>query len=105
VVEPRQINAQHLAVHKKHSTERLVVRRSRHLAIVGQHVQKGFHIGHAHATRVAHAAGLCGAAANEKSNPAEVSLLGFEATVHVPNPLANLIKQAGGLQRGSAGFH
>jgi hypothetical protein len=99
VVEPRHINAQHLAVHQQHSTECLVVRRGRHLSIIGQHGQKGFHIGHAHATPVAHAAGLCGTPANEKTNPVEASLLGFEAILLAPNPLANLIKQPGAAKK------
>jgi len=41
----------------------------------------------------------------KKRTQVEVSLLGFVAIVHVPNPLANLIEQAGGLQKRSAGFH
>ena len=56
VIEPRQINTQHLPVQKKQSTERLVVGGGRYLALIGQHGQKRFHIGHTQFVRVTHAA-------------------------------------------------
>ena len=42
---------------------------------------------------------------NEKPHPILINLLGAEALVHVPYPIAHLIQQAGGLQRRSAGFY
>ncbi|MEY3740330.1 MAG: hypothetical protein RLZZ192_1006, partial [Pseudomonadota bacterium] len=43
--------------------------------------------------------------ANKKKNPINVILLGFEAIVLIPNLLAHLIEQAGGLLGRSTGFH
>jgi hypothetical protein len=43
--------------------------------------------------------------ANEKPHPVKVNFLGAEAIVHVPDTLAHLIQQAGGLQWRGAGFH
>jgi hypothetical protein len=48
---------------------------------------------------------LNSAPADEKTNLIEVILLGFEAIVHILNPLAHLIEQAGGLQGRRTGFH
>ena len=69
-----------------------------HLALIGQHGQKRLHIGHTHLSRMTHAAELRSAPADEKTDPIEVSFLGFEAIVEIPNPLAHLIEQAGGMQ-------
>jgi len=43
--------------------------------------------------------------ANEEADPVDVHLLGAEAIVHVPNALAQLVQNPGGLQRRGAGFH
>jgi hypothetical protein len=43
--------------------------------------------------------------ANEKTNPIQVNLLGAEAIVQVPDALAHLIQQSGGLQRWGASFY
>ena len=69
------------------------------------HGQKRFHIGHAHHARVAHATGLHCTPSDKKSNPIKVGLLGFEAIVLIPYPLAHLVKQAGELQGRGTGFH
>ena len=55
-------------------------------------------------TRVPHATLRC-APTDKKAYPVEIGLLRLEAIVHVPNSLANLIEQAGGLQQRRAGFH
>jgi len=43
--------------------------------------------------------------ANEEADPVNVNLLGAEAIVHVPNALAQLVQNSGGLQHRGAGFH
>ena len=65
-----------------------------HLKHVGQQGQKSLDLGHAHVSRVAHAAGLRCAPEIIKKNLIEVYLLCCEAIVHTPNPLVHLIKQA-----------
>ena len=42
--------------------------------------------------------------ANEETDPVDVHLLSAEAIVHVPDALAQLVQNPGGLQYGSAGF-
>lgn len=54
---------------------------------------------------MAPAASLSGTPADEKAHSIQVGLFGLEAIVHVTNPLTDLIKQAGRLQRRHAGFH
>ena len=61
---PRQINIQHLAVKEKQSTKRLVVRRSWHFALSGQHGQKRLHLGRFHLARMPHSMPT-----NEKLDP------------------------------------
>ena len=41
----------------------------------------------------------------EKINSIKVIFIGLEAIVKIPNPLAHLIVQAGGLQKRSTEFH
>jgi hypothetical protein len=73
---------------------------------MGQHGQKRFHIGHTHlAGGVTHTTVLLKTSSDEKKNLIEVILLCFEAIVLIPNLLAHLIKQAGGLQGRSTGFY
>ena len=43
--------------------------------------------------------------ANEEADPVDVHRLGAEATVHVPDALAQLVQNSGGLQHLGAGFH
>lgn len=43
--------------------------------------------------------------ANEEAYPVNIHLLGAEAIVHVPNALAQLVQNSGGLQHRGAGFH
>lgn len=40
-----------------------------------------------------------------KSDPGQVGFFGIEAIVQKKNPLMHLVKKAGWLQQGSAGFH
>lgn len=84
---------------------RLVVSGGRYLALIGQHGQKRFHIGHTYFARVAHATGLRRTPADEKTNLIELIIIVFEAIVLTQNLLAHLIKQAGGLQGRSTEFH
>ena len=64
-----------------------------------------FHIGHTHLVGVTHTTALNFTPSDEKTNSIEVIFLGFEAIVHIPNPLAHVNEQAGGLQGRSTGFH
>lgn len=43
--------------------------------------------------------------ANEEAYPVNVHLLGAEAIVQIPNALAQLVQNSGGLQHRGAGFH
>ena len=54
---------------------------------------------------VTHTTVLLHTPSDEKKNLIEVILLCFEAIVLIPNLLAHLIKQAGGLQGRSTGFY
>jgi len=52
----------------------------------------------------AHAVGLGGTPADEKSRSAQAGFLCLEAIVQVPNPLAHLVEQAGDCNTGVPGF-
>lgn len=57
-----------------------------------------------HITRVPHGASMA-RPANEEADPVNLDLLSAEAIVHVPNALAQLVQNPGGLQHRGAGFH
>ena len=82
-----------------------VVRGGRYPALVGHHRQKRLNVVRAHVSRMAHAARLGSAPADEKAEPIQVGLFRLQAIVNVPNPLAHLIGQARRLQWRRTGFH
>lgn len=57
-----------------------------------------------HLARVAHGPAMT-RPANEEADPIDVDLVGAEAIVHVPNALAQLVQNSGGLQHRGAGLH
>ena len=86
VVQPGQLDGQHLAVQKQERTERLVVRGRRNLALGGQHGQEGFYLRRTHVARVPQAT-----PADEKPGPVQIELFGAEAIVQIPRALTNLV--------------
>ena len=60
---------------------------------------------HQSSTRMAHAARLGSAPADEKADPIQIGLFRLQAIVQIPNPLSHLIEQAGRLQWRRTGFH
>ena len=105
-IEPRKIDGQDLAVQKQNRAQGLVVGRGRHMALGSQHGQESLDAFCVDVARMPHLpAVVVTRPANEKSHPIQIHLLGREAIVHVANPLAHLVQQAGGQQRRGAGFH
>lgn len=80
------------------------MRRSRHLAIVGQHGQKGLHIGHAHVTRVAHTDRLRGTPANKKSESSRCKLFRFCGYSACTEFAREPDQARGGCKEGAPGF-
>jgi hypothetical protein len=104
VVEPGQIDVEHLAVQEQNGAQRLVVGGGGHMAFGGQHGQKSLDSFGVDLARMPHGTRPAGPA-DEKAHPVPVHLFGSEAIVHVTNALAHLAQQAAGLQWGRAGFH
>ncbi len=103
-IEPGQLNSEHFPVEKQNRAQCLIVGRRRHFAVCGEMRQKRLYFTGAHVARVPHGTAVA-RPADEEANPIDVHLLGAEAIVHVPNALAQLVQNSGGLQRKGAGFH
>lgn len=102
-VQPGQLNSENFPIKKQNRAQGLVVRGSRHLAVGGEMRQKRLNVAGTHVARVPHGPAMA-RPANEEANPVDVHLLSAEAVVHVPDTLAQLVQNPGGLQHQGAGF-
>lgn len=103
-VEPGQFNSKNFPVKKQDRAQCLVVGRCGYLAVGGEMRQEGLDFAGTHLARVPHGSSMA-RPANEEADPVNVDLLGAEAIVHVPNALAQLVQNSGGLQHRGARFH
>src|SRR6185503_7707332 len=91
VVEPGELDVEHLPVEKEQRRQRLVLRRGRHLVVVGEGAQEGGDVLAAEIARMALAV-----EEDETANPVGVSTLGPQAVVVQADVLADGVEEAGG---------
>ena len=72
LLQPRHVDAEHLAVEKEQRAQRLPMRGRGDAPLVGEHRQEGLHLRRAHLARMAPPAGP----AHEAAHPIDVRLLG-----------------------------
>ena len=68
-------------------------------------VQRAVNMGNGRLGTDLHRGAVAAMPANEKSDPVQVNFFSAQAIVQVTNPLPDLVEQADGLQRRTAGFH
>lgn len=88
---PRQVLAEHFAIEEKESAQRLLVGGCGDFPFIDERVQEAFDIGAAERSRVATIVET-----HIGPNPVNVSFLGTQAVVQVPDVLTNLVQQARG---------
>ena len=104
MIEPRQLNIEHLTVQKQQRAQAWLFVELGILRSVASIVRKASTCGAPMSRGCFHRA-VAAMPAHEKPNPIQVNLLNTEATVHISNLLPNLVKQPDGLQRRGSGFH
>lgn len=99
---PEQVPPQHLPAEEQRRIQCLAVRGREYLPLDRQRGQEGYYdLALTHVAWMPHGAAPA-MPANEVSRPVQVGLLGLQAIVQIPNPLAHLIQQASGM-KGRAG--
>jgi len=89
IVEPRELDAEHLAIEKEQGTQSLVLGRGRHLVVNGKGGQECRDLGGAQLSRVALAV-----EEDVPLDPMDVGLLGATTVVSGADGLADLIEKA-----------
>jgi hypothetical protein len=89
-LQPRQLDAEHLAIEEQQCRQRLVLRTRRHVARDGQVREECLDFGPAHVARMALVVEQ-----DEPAYPADVRSFGASAVMFRPDAVANGVEQAG----------